>query len=157
VVRIDVPPLRKRGEDIKLLAYHFLRKYQEANDKRFDSIDPEALRALAQYHWPGNVRELENVIERAVILSRSKSVSVTDLPPAISGAAEVASVEATPGIEDLQFPEAKAQAIERFERHYLERMMERHQSVTAAARASGLDRSNFRRLLRRHGLLGTGS
>jgi Nif-specific regulatory protein len=80
VVPIHVPPLRERLEDVKVLAEHFLAKFQKENgvpDVRFSA---DALRALLRYHWPGNVRELENVIERAVVLCDGKTIQVSDLP-----------------------------------------------------------------------------
>ncbi|MBI2529104.1 MAG: sigma-54-dependent Fis family transcriptional regulator [Candidatus Rokubacteria bacterium] len=68
VVTVTVPPLRERGEDIPLLASHFLRVYATQIKKKVHGIHPDAMALLARYRWPGNVRELENVIERAVIM-----------------------------------------------------------------------------------------
>jgi two-component system response regulator HydG len=149
VVRIEVPPLRARREDIPVLAYHFLRKHQGASGKSFDGIDAAALRVLERHGWPGNVRELENVIERAVILGRGKTIALGDLPSMLSE-----EVAAPPGddLDGIPFAEAKQLAISRFERSYLRRLLDRHDTVTAAARSAGLDRANFRRLLRRHRL-----
>ncbi len=149
VVRIEVPPLRARRDDIPVLAYHFLHKHQGASGKSFDGIDPAVLRVLERYGWPGNVRELENVIERAVILGRSKAISLADLPSVLS---EEAVPAPSAELDGIPFAEAKQLAVSRFERSYLERLLERHPTVTAAARAAGLDRANFRRLLRRHRL-----
>ena len=83
VIRLRVPPLRERTEDIPLLARHFLGWYTEKNQKSIAGIQPEAMDALCGYRWPGNVRELENVIERAVVLSRSPLIGLEDLPPAV--------------------------------------------------------------------------
>jgi len=92
VIRIDVPPLRRRKEDIPLLAEHFLEKYSQETAKRVDRFDREAMRILKEYGWPGNVRELENAIERAVVLAKSRTLGVADLSflgsPAVSGVAE---------------------------------------------------------------------
>jgi two-component system response regulator HydG len=150
VVRIEMPPLRRREGDIALLAHHFLRKFEAASGKRFDGIDAEALAQLERYAWPGNVRELENAIERAVILGRGRTLRLADLPEPL--AREERASEPVDDLVALPFPQAKLRAVERFERRYLEHLLERHPSVTAAARAAGIDRSNFRRLLRRHGL-----
>jgi len=80
VIQISLPPLRERREDILPLAQHFIRKYAAENGKDIsDQISSEVLSALEAYHWPGNVRELENVIERAVIVSRSDSLDRSDL------------------------------------------------------------------------------
>jgi len=70
VIAIELPPLRERGDDVPRLAQHFLRRFAAANDKPVRSIEGDALAALSAWTWPGNVRELENVIERAVVLSR---------------------------------------------------------------------------------------
>jgi two-component system response regulator HydG len=147
VVRIELPPLRGRPEDIPLLAHHFLVKHQRALEKTFDGFEPEALRWMARYAWPGNVRQLENAIERAVVVARGKTLRVADLPSELVGSSRP-SVELE--LSTTAFAEAKSQAIARFERHYLIQAIERHGSVSAAARAAGLDRSNFRRLLKRH-------
>jgi DNA-binding NtrC family response regulator len=80
VVFINIPPLRERRDDISLLADHFLRKYAAENEKPVSRISPEALDLLIRYHWPGNVRELENIIERAIILSRHSIILPEDLP-----------------------------------------------------------------------------
>ncbi|MEA2558958.1 MAG: hypothetical protein QOH06_462 [Acidobacteriota bacterium] len=76
VITITLPPLRKRTEDIPLLAQHFLAYYARENEKQIRDISPQAMEAMLDYHWPGNVRELENVIERAVVLSTGEVLGV---------------------------------------------------------------------------------
>ena len=83
VITIGLPPLKQRTEDIPMLVRTFLSKFAEENDKQLEEIEPAAMEILMDYHWPGNVRELENVIERAVVLSSGKSLSVDLLPPAV--------------------------------------------------------------------------
>lgn len=83
VVEITLPPLRDRLEDLPLLANYFLRTLGEKNRKAVRSISPAFLEALKQYPWPGNIRELQNVLERAIILSRSDCLDLADLPPSI--------------------------------------------------------------------------
>jgi len=80
VINIHIPPLRERKEDIPLLIDHFLQKYSHENAKKVDHILPDALDQLKQYAWPGNVRELENAIERAVVLSKSRTLQTEDFP-----------------------------------------------------------------------------
>ncbi len=80
VIVVLLPPLRERQEDIPLLAGHFLRKYAEKNAKSVAGFTEEALDILQTYPWPGNVRELENVVERAVVLTRSPLISPADFP-----------------------------------------------------------------------------
>ncbi|MFQ5588832.1 MAG: sigma-54-dependent transcriptional regulator [Nitrospiria bacterium] len=81
VLQIDLPPLRKRREDIPLLAGHFLKKYAAAQKKDVTAFSEAAMKLLIEYAWPGNVRELENVIERGVTLAQTETLSATDLPP----------------------------------------------------------------------------
>ncbi len=85
VVSIHLPPLRERISDIPLLAEHFLRKYTKENEKHIESIADETLELLSRHSWPGNVRELENVVERAVVLTRNSVLTPQDLPPTLIG------------------------------------------------------------------------
>jgi DNA-binding NtrC family response regulator len=80
VVTIYVPPLRQRKTDIPVLAEYFIQKYARENQKAVKGITAEALDRLMKYDFPGNVRELENILERAVVLSREENISVADLP-----------------------------------------------------------------------------
>jgi len=80
VINIPLPPLRDRKEDIEPLVLHFIKKYSYRMKKRVTGVTPEALTLLMGYDWPGNIRELENVIERAVILARSESITGKELP-----------------------------------------------------------------------------
>ncbi len=83
VINLQLPPLRKRAEDIPLLALHFLGRYARENEKQIDTITSRAMEMLIDHRWPGNVRELENIIERAVVLSTGDSVDVDLLAPSV--------------------------------------------------------------------------
>lgn len=83
VINIEVPPLRKRIEDISLLSFHFLSRFNEELSKKVLKISKEAMRALEYYHWPGNVRELENAIARAVTLAPDDTILLEHLPDSI--------------------------------------------------------------------------
>jgi two-component system response regulator PilR (NtrC family) len=83
VIVVNLPPLRKRSEDIPLLAQHFLGHYARENEKQLQEIAPRAMEVLLDYHWPGNVRELENVVERAVVLSTGEVLDVDLLPASV--------------------------------------------------------------------------
>ncbi|MFQ5949490.1 MAG: sigma-54-dependent transcriptional regulator [Nitrospiria bacterium] len=85
VLQIDLPPLRKRREDIPLLAGHFLNKYAAAQGKGIEGFTESAMNVFMKYPWPGNVRELENVIERGVTLARRDKISAEDFPPVMTG------------------------------------------------------------------------
>ena len=79
IVRVQIPPLRERREDIRLLVNYFLKKFAEGQGQRPRSISPEVVQALEHYHWPGNVRELENVIQRAIVVAKGDAILLSDL------------------------------------------------------------------------------
>jgi two-component system response regulator PilR (NtrC family) len=83
VITIHLPPLRRRSEDIPLLARHFLQTYSQENGKPLAEISAGAMQLLMDYRWPGNVRELENAVERAVVLSTGDLLDVDLLPPTL--------------------------------------------------------------------------
>ncbi|MCX7913280.1 MAG: sigma 54-interacting transcriptional regulator, partial [Thermodesulfovibrionales bacterium] len=86
VITIKLPPLRDRGEDIRILAEHFLKIYSDEMGKPIKAIDDSAMKILKNYHWPGNIRELKNVIERAVLLSNTSTIGVEHLPEEVRDA-----------------------------------------------------------------------
>jgi two-component system response regulator HydG len=156
VINVPLPPLRERVEDIPLLAHHFLRRYSDRLGKKVRTLTPEAVELLCGYRWPGNVRELENAIERAVVLCRADALSPTDLPPAVTGRTAPLVREAPSGADDatwlaLSYAAAKEQALRRFEKSYVDALMRACDSnISAAARRAGMDRSNFKRVLRKY-------
>src|SRR6266699_939093 len=85
VVRIHIPPLRERREDIPLLVNYFLSKFARDQQRSPKSITSGVSKALEQYHWPGNVRELENIIRRALVVAKGDGILITDLPAEITG------------------------------------------------------------------------
>ncbi len=101
VVRIALPPLRERREDVRLLVNYFLKKFAQEQKQAPKSISDEVLQTLESYHWPGNVRELENVIRRALVVSKGEAILRGDLPPEltaprIAGPATSAAATADP-------------------------------------------------------------
>jgi two-component system NtrC family response regulator len=88
IVSIKIPPLRERREDILPLIEFFSKKYSEENHKKDIEISKEAVDRLLKYNYPGNVRELENIMERAIVLSRRNTITVNDLPLAVKGLVE---------------------------------------------------------------------
>jgi len=81
VIKIELPSLKERLEDIPLLVQHFVSIYSKENEKPIDSVTDDVMEIMGAYHWPGNIRELENLIERAVVLSKSSIISRESLPP----------------------------------------------------------------------------
>jgi len=156
VINVPLPSLRERAEDIPLLAHHFLRRYADRLAKRVKTLTPEAVELLCGYRWPGNVRELENAIERAVVLCRADSITPVDLPPAVTGRTAPLVREAPAAGDEqqwltLSYAAAKEQALRRFEKSYVEALMRAcDNNISAAARKAGMDRSNFKRVLRKY-------
>jgi len=89
VIKIELPPLRERKEDIPLLVKHFLEIYSKENNKKILGFSEDAMQVIENYDWPGNVRELENLIERAVVLTKSKLITREYLPPFLLKSQEV--------------------------------------------------------------------
>jgi DNA-binding NtrC family response regulator len=152
-----VPPLRERLDDLPLLAAHFLRKH---GGEKPPTLSPDALEAMTDYAWPGNVRELENAILHAIALHHGDVIGAESLPTTIFSRHRISSpaihvATADPDLAGNLEPltDAKRRASAAFEKRYLMKVMERAKgSVSEAARLSGLDRTNFRRLLQRHGI-----
>jgi DNA-binding NtrC family response regulator len=92
VIPIELPPLRSRRDDVPALVEHFIRKHQRRTGKTVERVTDEALGALSSYDWPGNVRELENAIERAVVLSRSPVIGLSEISLAPSAPARTKSL-----------------------------------------------------------------
>ena len=116
VVRIHLPPLRERRDDIPLLVNYFLEKIAREQGRQPKSIAIAAGKLLEKYHWPGNVRELENAIRRALVLAKSDAILSGDLPPEISGAATgVAAPPATTGAAEAAATDAAAIARQLFQ------------------------------------------
>src|SRR5207244_12066965 len=89
VVRITMPPLRERKDDIPLLVRVFLRQFSKANDKDVVDLTTEAMNALLTYNWPGNVRELRTAIEHGVVMATGPKITLRDLPPPLRQVAGV--------------------------------------------------------------------
>jgi two-component system response regulator HydG len=149
VVPLRLPPLREREDDLLLLTQHFVTRYARKYSKVAEGIDPQGLQALRAHHWPGNVRELENIVQRAVILSTERLVRVGDLAGLL-----VAPVSAAaPDLLNHGFAAAKQHAIDVFEKSYLTSALNHAEgNLAEAARRVGVDKANFRRLLRRIGV-----
>ncbi|HEX7051067.1 MAG TPA: sigma-54 dependent transcriptional regulator [Longimicrobiales bacterium] len=145
IIPLRLPPLRERIEDIPLLAQHFLDRFANGYARGPLRLSTGAVQRLLAYGWPGNVRELEAVIHRAVVLASASELGPEDLDlPAAPGDAR--PVQAS-------FREAKARAIDNFERSYLVEVMAANDgNITRAARRAGKERRAFQRLLQKHGL-----
>jgi DNA-binding NtrC family response regulator len=141
VITLCPPPLRERKEDLEPLARHFLAKYSRRMKKQIDAISGDAMRVMAEYHWPGNIRELENIIERAVILAKGKSITADLLP-----------IRRTPGASPAAAGKDK-DSLESVERNHIAWILKKnsyHKSRTAEI--LGITRKTLDRKIADYGL-----
>jgi two-component system response regulator AtoC len=147
VAVVHLPPLRERREDIPLLARYFLVKHSDQLKKAISGFSSEALRTLESYSYPGNVRELENLVERAVMLTKGELVPAEALGEMVAPA----SSETLLPIVSPVFSRSRAHLLGLFESQFVrEQLAAHHGNVTAAAQASGMTRQNFQRLMAKH-------
>lgn len=145
VVRINLPPLRERKEDIPLLVNHFLHKFSKENNKPIPQLEPEVMDALINYDWKGNIRELANVIERSVVLSPSGLISLKYLPKRIQ---EVTGWTDSSN-NSLNLMEIEKSVI-------LKALNSTGWNQTKAAEILGISRKQLRTKMKHHGLLQNG-
>src|ERR1700716_2295820 len=139
VVRISMPPLRERKEDIPLLVRGFLRHFCAANDKPFLDLTTDAMNALLSYNWPGNVRELRTAIEHGVVMAVGSKITLRDLPAAVryaAGQAVPRGVSQAASPLDLRETERKL---------ILQALTATNRNVTAAAKKLGINRRTLHR------------
>jgi len=178
VVRLILPPLRKRKEDISLLMKHFLKigRYNHTRDgkKKVGGFSRDSVERIMAYDWPGNIRELHNVVERAVSFADTDTVEVRDLPDHISGKlggfvpmspidtrVDPGSATAPPSgptapdmdFDKSTFKDAKEQWVSSFEKDYIEHLLAKNDNnISHAAREADIDRKYFRKLMKKYGI-----
>jgi DNA-binding NtrC family response regulator len=136
VITIIIPPLRERGDDILLLAHHFLTQFAAESGKTTLRFSDEALQSLRSYNWPGNVRELENVIQRLVVMTDGDIIEVPDLPSLMRFSA----------LSKTGFTRTLAEV----ESEYIANVLESVDgNKTRAAEILGIDRKTLREKLKR--------
>src|SRR5215469_5413827 len=165
VVRIHIPPLRDRREDVPLLVNYFLKKLAREQERQPKSIAASVIKMLEKYHWPGNVRELENAIRRAHVMAKSDAILISDLPPEITGnapvqaavgAAAVATDDAA-GLARQLFQwarrEPKLKIIPAVERELvIQALKETNDNQVAAAKLLGITRATLRKRIEKFGI-----
>jgi two-component system response regulator PilR (NtrC family) len=155
VIPMNVPPLRERGDDVMLLANHFLKKYASEMGKRIREIAPDSMQLLRGYDWPGNVRVLENTIERAVAMEQGEVLNI-ELPGDRPKTRAAAAAAGTPGAPGVVLP-ADGLDMERYiaeiERSLLQSALRRSNGVqTKAAEVLKLSYRSFRHLMKKYDL-----
>jgi len=147
VVSIKIPPLRERVDDILLLAHNFLKKHAKRSEKDIEQIDPVVIEKLLRYSWPGNVRELENIIETAVVLSASKTITLRDFPTLSE---KVSKSPRKTRTTDIPFYEAR----DAFEKDYIEDLLKRTKgNLTLASKIGQISRKSLRTRAKSFGLM----
>lgn len=151
VVRITLPPLRKRKGDIALLTRHFIDRYNQKMKRDIRGISEQALRRLEQYSWPGNVRELQNVVEGAYVSARSEMLMVDHMADILDQG--LVELEEEPGGGDtIGEGFSLPQALEQYERELVRKAMAQSTSISQAARLLGVSRQNLKYRLQKFDL-----
>ncbi len=146
VIRIEMPPLRARGNDVRLIAEHFIARFAQHFKKRVVGLEQAAADKLLSYTWPGNVRELQNCMERAVALTQSESITLNDLPE------HIRSFEGKTFVLPLENP-LELLPMEEVERRYVLQVLQAvNGSKTQAATSLGFDRRTLYRKLKAYGV-----
>ncbi len=149
VIKIDIPPLRERKEDIPLLVRHFIEIYARENRKEVEGLSEDVLEVLDGHSWPGNVRELENLVERAVVLSRAKIITRAYLPPFLIRGDAAEDPESPSGEESLDLRE-RTQA---FEKKIILTALRKTKGVqNKAAKLLGVKPTTLNEKIKRHGI-----
>ncbi|MCA9184609.1 MAG: sigma-54 dependent transcriptional regulator [Pirellulaceae bacterium] len=167
VVPIQIPPLRKRKEDIRALVTHFLNLYNEVNDRYVTHIHPEALELLENYDWPGNVRELQNYMERAVVMAEGDELTLELLPEIVTSGRARRKSRGGGDLESLTYevveyglsnagPDEDAlhtKIVNRVERELIAQVMLSCNNIqTKAAAKLGINRNTLHKKLKEYGL-----
>lgn len=138
VIRLDIPPLRERAEDVPVLADHFLKHYVEETGKSIEGYTHRAIDMLSAYHWPGNVRELRNVVERAVVLAKGRMI----------GARELTFLNPDNRVCDMG-----ALTLKDVEINHIRTALDAcGWNISRAAKQLGIDRSTLSRKIKRYGM-----
>ena len=148
VISLDIPPLRKRRDDIVLLAQHFLQDFSAKNRKQIKGFTPKAIDRLIRYDWPGNVRELMNAVERAVVLARTEHIDDEDL--AIIQTPLGQTAESTPVLDDINYNTT----LEDMERTAVIKTLKTSDgNKSEAARRLGITRKTLHKKLKKYGIM----
>ena len=143
VVKIAVPPLRERRSDVPLLVDHFVGRFAREMGKALLGLEPSAMQVLLDHSWDGNVRQLQNVLRRAVTMSRTEYIELVDLPEELRGTEDTEST--------ADFFGLRSRKVESFERDYLVELLRKVKGdVSRASKVASLPRATFYRLLKKH-------
>jgi len=146
VLQLHLVPLRERRSDISILAHYFVSRLSAESGTPAKTLAPAVVQKLREYDWPGNVRELYNVIQRAFIFSQGRQIQLRDI-------CDLPVLNASSKLSSDSFRDARARALEAFERAYIEeKLRETRGNITQASRLAKKDRRAFGRLMKRHNI-----
>lgn len=144
VIPIEVPPLRERRDDIPILVKHFIEKFNKEFGKSIQNIDDLAMESLISYRWPGNIRELENLIERAIVLSKSKVLTLKDFP------GHIVSIETFPSVS-INPEDTLTDMVDEFEKTIIIKALKtNNNNKLRTAEKLGIHRSTFMSKLKKY-------
>ena len=150
-IHVEIPPLRERGNDVILLANHFVSQYCDSNNLVRNTLSNAAIRKLNQYRWPGNVRELKHVIHEAVLICRKNIIGPEDIHFRTGGNPAHAKTDFPRDYRLMPLGEAKALLMAEFERNYIiDKLNGTDGNVTRAAKLSGKSRQVFHKLMQKY-------
>lgn len=148
VINIQVPPLREREGDIRLLAEHFLIKTVKSSPKNIKGFDDSVLELFESYDWPGNVREMENIVERAVALAKGERITLNELP-----AQFVLSRQNPTQFIKTSLSQVRSKAVEEVEKKYFLFLLNKHKgNITHISEEAGMTRRHIHRILKKYNL-----
>ena len=152
VVEILVPPLRKRPEDVELLAYHFLDRFKAETGRQLSGFSKSAMDQLRKYRWPGNVRELKNMVERAVVLCRSDEIGVDNLT-----LSNLSTASESTEIDPLDSGSYRPMSLSDIERIHIQQTLEHNEwNKSRTATILGVERSTLDRKIKRYNIRRSG-
>jgi DNA-binding NtrC family response regulator len=153
VIKIELPPLRERTEDIPLLATHFLAKHSRQSGTSVTEIDPDAMQSILGHNWPGNIRELENAIKAGIVLADGSILRRDDLPATVAPPPRSFLTSSSLIDIDRPLPDLTSTLIAQIECEYFTRLLEQYRgNVARCARQSGLSRRSVSQKLQKFGL-----
>jgi len=153
VVSINLPPLRERKEDIRLLVAHFMEKYKGEGKREVNEISDDAMKLVERYHWPGNVRELENYILRGMVLAKTGRIEVRDLPVEVTEWALPAGARPPRNTEELKLMKKaeKERVVGHIEKQFvMEALRQNEGNISRSASDVGMDRRQFQNLIKKY-------
>ncbi len=148
VINIQVPPLREREGDIRLLAEHFLIKTVKSSPKNIKGFDDSVIELFEAYDWPGNVREMENIVERAVALSKGEKITLNELPSQF-----ISSRQTSTHFKTTSLSQVRNKAVEEVEKKYFLFLLNKHKgNITRISEEAGMTRRHIHRILKKYNL-----